>query len=188
MLERLRAGDHSAWDEVYAHTGTRLETLASKMLRGFPEVRRWEQTADVLQNATLRLLRALRAVQPSSVGDFFALAGVQIRRELLDLKRHYCGPRGMASRRVTPLGVSDSPDFALQKADTAPTWDELEEWGEFHRQIDGLPSQEREVVDLHFYQGLSKLETAEVLNVDVRTVQRRWNAALDRLCSLRKRD
>jgi RNA polymerase sigma factor (sigma-70 family) len=57
----------------------------------------------------------------------------------------------------------------------------LEEWCEFHRQIDGLPEEEREVVDLHFYQGLTKAQVAELLDVDVRTVQRRWNAALTRL-------
>jgi DNA-directed RNA polymerase specialized sigma24 family protein len=42
------------------------------------------------------------------------------------------------------------------------------------------------VVDLHFYQGLSKAEAAALLGVDVRTVQRRWNTALQRLRSLRR--
>jgi DNA-directed RNA polymerase specialized sigma24 family protein len=36
-------------------------------------------------------------------------------------------------------------------------------------------------MDLHFYQGLTKGEVAELLGVDVRTVQRHWNAALLRL-------
>src|SRR5271157_4662960 len=99
LLERFRNGDRAAWEELHQHVGGRLEALAHRMLRGFPEVRRFESTGDVLQNATLRLLRALREVRPGSVHEFFGLAGVQLRRELLDLKRHYCGPEGEAAHR-----------------------------------------------------------------------------------------
>jgi hypothetical protein len=59
LLERFRAGDRAAWEEMHCHVGARLEALARRMLRGFPEVRRFEATPDVLQNATVRLLRAL---------------------------------------------------------------------------------------------------------------------------------
>ena len=59
----------------------------------------------------------------------------------------------------------------------------LAQWSELHQHIGGLPEEEREVVGLLFYQGLSQAEVAEVLNVSVRTVQRRWHAALCRLHS-----
>jgi RNA polymerase sigma factor (sigma-70 family) len=172
LLDRIRAGDRAAADELFRHLGDRLERLARKMLRGFPAVQCWEEVDDVLQNAALRLLRALREVRPASTTKFFGLAAKQIRRELLDLKRHY------------RHWISAAPGH--ESADPAPGLDELEEWCEFHRQIEGLPEDERAVVDLHFYQGLTKAEAAELLGVDVRTVQRRWNAALQRLCSLRR--
>ena len=181
-LERMRAGDRAAGDELFRHLGGRLERLAGKMLRGFPAVRRWEGSGDVLQNASLRLLRALKEVQPDSTAKFLGLAAQAIRRELLDLKRHYCGPQGMGAHHQT-----DGPDRpAREPVDPAPDHDELEEWCALHRQVEGLPEEERAVVDLHFYQGLSKAEAAELLGVDVRTVQRRWNAALQRLRSLRR--
>ena len=60
LLARLQAGDRAAWDELYARTGSRLEALARRMLHGFPGVRQFEETADVLQNATLRLLAPCR--------------------------------------------------------------------------------------------------------------------------------
>jgi RNA polymerase sigma-70 factor (ECF subfamily) len=59
--------------------GERLERLARKMLRGFPAVRRWEGTGDILQKASLRLLQALRKVRPDSTRQFFALAGKHMR-------------------------------------------------------------------------------------------------------------
>jgi RNA polymerase sigma-70 factor (ECF subfamily) len=184
LLRRLRAGDRSAWDELSEHVGAQLERLARKMLRGFPQLRRWEQTQDVLQNATLRLLTALKTEEPGSVREFFGLAGLQMRRELLDLHRHYFGPLGMGRHhRTPPEEESSSP--APQPVDTAPDLTELEEWHEFHKQIEGLPTELREVMDLHFYQGLPKPDIAELLSVDVRTVQRRWNDALDCLRSVR---
>jgi RNA polymerase sigma-70 factor (ECF subfamily) len=182
VLERIRAGDRAATDELFRHLGGRLERLARKMLRSFPAVRRWEGTGDILQNASLRLLRALREVRPDSTRQVFALAGLQMRRVLLDLKDHYQGPEGVGAHHHS-AGSAAAP--AHEPADPAPGWEELEEWGAFHRQVGALPEEEREVVDLHFYQGLTKAEAAALLGVDVRTVQRRWNAALHGLRSLR---
>ena len=181
-LERMRAGDRVAGDELFRHLGGRLERLARQMLRGFPAVRRWEGSGDVLQSASLRLLRSLQEVSPDSTAKFFGLAAQAIRRELLDLKRHYCGPEGIGANHHTD--GRGAP--AREPVDPAPDHDELEEWCALHRQVEGLPEEERAVVDLHFYQGLSKAEAAGLLGVDVRTVQRRWNAALQRLRSLRR--
>jgi RNA polymerase sigma-70 factor (ECF subfamily) len=188
LIARLQAGDLSAWDDVYRHTGSRLEALAHRMLRTFPQVHGFEQTDDVLQNAVLRLLRALQVVRPGSVREFFGLAGEQLRRELLDLKRHYYGPQGLATYQAPPNGADPHSDPLATIPDRAPEWLELEEWSEFHRQIGELPMELREVVDLHFYQGLTKAESATVLGVDARTVQRRWNIALNRIRSLRREE
>ena len=186
LLDRIRARDRAAADELFRHLGNRLARLARKMLRGFPAVQRWEEVDDVLQNAALRLLRALREVRPDSTTKFFGLAAQQIRRELLDLKRHYQGLAGPGPPHPAAGGPGTSAAPEPEPVDPAPGPDELEEWCAFHRQIEGLPEEERAVVDLHFYQGLTKAEVAELLGVDVRTVQRRWNAALQRLRSRRR--
>jgi RNA polymerase sigma-70 factor (ECF subfamily) len=180
-MERLRSGDRSALDELLRHVCGRLERLTRHMLKDYPGVKRWAQTDDVLQSALLRLFRALQAVQPASMRDFFALATEQIRRELLDLARHYYGPQGPGTRHATPgeRGLSEIP--LHEKADLSHEPGGLTEWCEFHRHLSELPAEEREVVGLLFYQGLSQAEAAAVLNVSVRTVQRRWQAALLRL-------
>jgi hypothetical protein len=53
------------------------------MLGMFPGAHREEQTDDVLQSAAKRLSRALKEVMPRDTHDFFGLAELQIRRELL---------------------------------------------------------------------------------------------------------
>jgi RNA polymerase sigma-70 factor (ECF subfamily) len=172
-LDRLRAGDDSARVQLLAGARGRLTRLARKMLRGHSRVRRWEETDDVFQNAILRLDRALRAVPPSTVREFIGLAALQIRRELTDLARHHFGPQGQGRHYDTPRpGVGQ-----IEPADSTQEPERLAVWGEFHRLIDELPAEEREAFDLLWYQGLSQVESATLLGVSERTLQRRWQSA-----------
>lgn len=182
-LERMRAGDAAASDELLRVVCGRLERLARKLLRGFPRVRRWVQTDDVLQNALLRLLRALREIRPASTRAFFGLAAVQMRRELLDLARHFLGPEGQGFNHATGLGDGTTPAF--DPPDAVDDAAELERWCAFHQAVEGLAEEEREVVGLLFYHGLKQAEAAELLQVSERTVRSRWAAALRRLHHLR---
>jgi RNA polymerase sigma-70 factor (ECF subfamily) len=186
LVERLRAGDQGAFDELIRHSCGRLEQLTRRMLRGFPGVQRWEQTDDVLQGALLRLLRALKAVRPASVREFFGLANEQVRRELLDLARHYYGPEGPGARHATRGAEEDGENPLHERADLSHEPGGLAEWCELHRHIRELPEDEREAVGLLFYQGLTQAEAAAVLGVTVRTVQRRWQAALLKLHGILK--
>lgn len=173
-LGRVRAGEPGALDELIRLAAHRLQVLTHRMMRDYPRVRRWAETDDVLQNALVRLCRALEAVHPPTPRDFYALATAQIRRELLDLARHYAGPENAAanheSRGAEPPEPG-SPDLTHEPA-------ALADWREFHEQVAALPEEEREVFGLLFYQGLSQDDAAAVLDLSLRTVQRRWQAAL----------
>lgn len=171
-LERLGAGDEAALDELIRHVSDRLRRLTHQLLAGHPAVKRWAETDDVLQGALVRLVRALGNVRPASLRDFFALATQQIRWELLDLARHLYGPEGEGANHASASG--NAPEAADSSHDGAA----LAEWSELHRHIGELPEEQREVVGLLFYQGLAQQEAAALLGVAVRTVQRRWHAAL----------
>jgi RNA polymerase sigma-70 factor (ECF subfamily) len=178
-LDRLRAGDDSARDELLTIACERLRRLARKMLRGYPGVRRWEQTDDVLQNAALRLCRALNEVQPASVRSFINLAAVAIRRELIDLARHYDGPRGPGRHHVRRPG-SDGSGGAPGPPDPGTDTDDparVAAWTEFHDKVGALPDEEKEVFHLLWYQGLPQAEAAALLGVTERIVKYRWRSA-----------
>jgi RNA polymerase sigma factor (sigma-70 family) len=178
LLERLRAGDEKAKSDLIEHACERLRRLTKKMLRDYARVRRWEETDDVLQQAALRLVRSLSEVAPASPSHFFALAATQIRRTLLDLARHYYGPEGSGAHHHTDDTGGDLPKMVEQAAaagDGEPQT--LQQWTLFHEKIDELPEKEREVFQLLWYQGLTQGEAAEILEVDVRTIKRRWQAA-----------
>ncbi|MBP3953862.1 sigma-70 family RNA polymerase sigma factor [Gemmata sp. G18] len=173
-LDRVRAGDASALNELVLLAGKRLQFLTHRMLRDYPRVRRWTETDDVLQNALVRLCRALEQVHPPSVRDFYALATAQIRRELIDLARHFAGPENGAANHESwhaERAEPDAPDLSHEPG-------ALADWREFHEQVAALPADAREVFGLLFYQGLTQEDAAGVLDISLRTVQRRWQAAL----------
>jgi RNA polymerase sigma-70 factor (ECF subfamily) len=180
-LDRIRGGDAAARGELLRCACERLHNLARKMLKGYPHVRRWEQTDDVLQNAALRLHRTLQQLPVPTALDFFRLAALNIRRALLDLARHYYGPQGQGAHHATwdsgdlPTSHPDSALAAPPDLSGDPV--RLAAWGEFHQQIGSLPDEERAVFDLLWYQGLSQAEAAQLLNISERTVKRRWQAA-----------
>jgi RNA polymerase sigma-70 factor (ECF subfamily) len=173
-VDRMRAGDLAARDELLHSVCDRLERLARKMLRKYPSVQRWAETGDVLQSSLLRLLRALEQVRPGSVREFFGLAAEQMRRELLDLARRYHGPRGIAANHDSVGPDAPVPDAAAPGDDAA----EMRRWTVFHEEVERLPAEEREVVALVFYHGWTQVQVSELFQTSVRTVQRRWESAM----------
>ena len=86
---------------------------------------------------------------------------MQIRRELLDLARHYYGPRGTGANHASGL-----PSGSQSPADPGQsTYDpgHLAEWTEFHERIESLAEEERALIDLLWYQGLSQEDCGELL-------------------------
>src|SRR5262249_40059330 len=127
-IDRLRAGDDRARDELLRTASDRLSRLARRMLEGYPRVARWEPTSHVVQSALLRLDRALRAVTPPTARDFFRLASAQIRRELIDLERRYYGPEGLGSHYTSWGGSKGRAAADLGPADTTNDPAGLVEW------------------------------------------------------------
>lgn len=176
-IERWQQGDKRAADDLLRATGARLEKLARRMTRSFPNVRGHADTGDVLQNSLIRLLRTLRTLSPKTTRDFFNLAAVHIRRELIDLARRCKG-----RKHVATLTLPDDSDRPVQRveAELKPA-DDLDLWVQFHKAVDALPVEEREVVGLVFYHGWTQVRIAALFNVDERTIRRRWSSACERL-------
>jgi RNA polymerase sigma-70 factor (ECF subfamily) len=172
-LECHRAGDPAARNEVLRHSRERLRRLTQQMFRAFPRVHRLEETSDVLQSVMARLDRALCAVDIPSSRDFLCLAARHVRQVLLDLSRHYFGPKGPGANQAPPGSVGEE---ALERHPAGP--DEgplrLALWTEFHRRIGELPEEERVLFDLLYYQGLSQPAAARLLGVPLTNLKRRW--------------
>jgi RNA polymerase sigma-70 factor (ECF subfamily) len=181
-IQRIQAGDEAARDDLLKGVCARLEHLARKMLKRFPNVHRWADTGDVLQNALMRLLRGLQQMAPpGSMREFYALAAQQLRRELLDLARHYASCKGPGALQLGLTTDEDSDTGGMEPAAPGEDPGEMEAWCRFHQEVDRLPVEEREVVGLIFYHGWKQSEVAELFQITERTVRRRWTSALEKL-------
>jgi RNA polymerase sigma-70 factor (ECF subfamily) len=149
----------------------RLHNLCAGLLyRSFPRLT-WPplnlQADELLGAVVERLLKALREARPGTVRQFFALAGQHMRWELNDLAR-----RLDQRPAAVELYEEQVPAPASSGSSLSPEGRRMLE------AIDGLPEDEREVFDLVRIQGLTHDETAELLGVSVRTVQRRLDRGL----------
>ncbi|MFM7137038.1 MAG: sigma-70 family RNA polymerase sigma factor [Planctomycetota bacterium] len=153
-----------------------MRTVAHRMLRGFPAVRRWEQTDDIVQGAALRFVRALEEVVPQDAGHLIRLMAMQVRRELLDLARKYGAERSFSRQHETNAFADQSGIMKVEAAmDTDDSRDgTLVLWTDFHAAADALPEEERELFHLVWYLGMTQEEAAKVIGCSVRTVARRW--------------
>ena len=172
-LERLETGSPQVREAIIEHTCERLRLMARRMLRRSPKVRRWAETDDVLQNALIRLHRSLAEVTPTDAQQFYGLAATQLRRELIDLARHFHGPMGLGNNTS-----EKGQEFAERQMEEPQN---LNAWTEFHERIDRLSTDERDVVHLLWYSGATQGEAAKVLDISLATLKRRWQSARLRL-------
>jgi RNA polymerase sigma-70 factor (ECF subfamily) len=174
VLDRLRLApnDPALRKELITRAYDRLAVVARRIL-GPAYRQRPEDTSGLLAEAYLRLETALGEVMPGSAREFLGLAALQMRRALVDLIRR---ERGRGERGGTrplpgaegnlPVGSdTDEPDWRLELMDA----------------VERLDGDEREVVDLLFFNGITQLEAADLLGVDESTVKRRWARARVRL-------
>ncbi|RLS41201.1 MAG: sigma-70 family RNA polymerase sigma factor [Planctomycetota bacterium] len=179
LMDRIHDGDPVAQDELIRRVIGRMEKLTRKMLHSFQGVRQWEQTGDVLQNVLIRLLNTLRKLRPQDTRAFFCLAAEHVRRELIDLNRHYQGAHGLGKNQVVHdfSPGEDNRAAGPQPVDSGPGAEELERWQAFHEAVGHLASDEREVFSLVFYHGWKQTQIAELMKIHERTVRRIWQAA-----------
>ena len=166
----------AARGELIRAAGQRLQLLTRKIYADYQRLKRYEDSGDVLQTALIRLMRRLEASPPDDVPAFFQLAAREIRCSLLDMARHYYGPRGAGTKERSPI---DEVDVAADSNSGR-----LIDWTEFHELVETMPAEERVVVDLLWYHGMTREEAADVLDLSLATIKRRWMTARIRLQKL----
>lgn len=162
--DAIRALLEQAVQRLHLLCGGMLHRHYPRLLRPPLAMRTEELTSAVVE----RLLRALRAVRPGNVRQFFALANQHIRWELNDLARRLDKEPGLLHDVDVDVAAPapssrGGPSVRLDRILTA---------------IDALPEGEREVFGLVNVQGLSHSEAAALLQVSTKTVQRRLHRGL----------
>jgi RNA polymerase sigma-70 factor (ECF subfamily) len=165
LISRTADGDRGAFDVLYRRYSRPVFGLALRRLgdRGRAE--------DAVQETFTSIWRAARSYRPERGPGAPWLYAVA-RNAITD--------RGRA-RSEPPAEVPDSPSPDAGPAERAEaSWTA---W-RVHRALEELNTNERRVIELAYWSGLSQSEIAEFLNIPIGTVKTRTRAALARLAVL----
>ena len=169
-LRQLVQGDPRASDVLFPLLYEELRKIASSRLRGGPGPATL-QTTELVHEAYLRL------VDQTDVGTddrahFCALAAQVMRHILVDRARRRCTIKrggGGPTRSLSKLDL-EAPAISLGEFEILALNEAIEE-------LALLDARQARVVELRNFGGLSREETAAVLNISESTVKREWRVA-----------
>jgi RNA polymerase sigma factor (sigma-70 family) len=192
LLDRLRAREPGAIQELVAKAYDRLTRLAAKMMReSFPKVAAVREVDSVVNETYLRLAKALESVELATPADFFRFAAHKVRQTLLDMASASRRWAGGSEPGVAPLGAAEDSTGGVAGFDPGmSTLDpaQLAVWSELHRQVDTLPEDVKNVFVQHYYLGLTQAEIAAATGEPPKTVSRLWLKATSLLAKYLPRE
>ena len=171
LLVAWRSGESDAADRLFEAVYDELRRVASRKLRSERAGHTLDTTA-LVHEAYFRLVDQTRT-DWADRAQFFAIASRVMRRILVDhARRRRSAKRGGARVAVT-LGAADEHDSAVltvgdERAETLLAVDAA------LTRLAARESRLAQVVECRFFGGLTDAETAAVLGVTDRTVQRDW--------------
>lgn len=169
LLERVRAGDPTAFARLWPLVYEELRRLAARLLRGERAGHTLRPTA-LVHEAYLRLVDQRAAWQDQP--HFLAIAAQAMRRVLVDYARgHLASKRGGAAARVPFDGAIEAA------AADEVALDDVIEVDRALTDLAAVDPLEARVVELRYFGGLTVEETAAALGVSPATVKREWQMA-----------
>jgi RNA polymerase sigma-70 factor (ECF subfamily) len=162
LLERIGLGDREAFDALYRRFVRPVFALA---LRRLGDRGRAEDATQETFTSVWRSARSYRPERGPGAPWLYAVA----RNAIVDRTRVHSEP---------PM---EAPDEATPEA--GPAEEAERSWLSWrvHRALQDLPEQERTLLELAYWGGLSQSEIAEFLDIPLGTVKTRTRSALGRL-------
>jgi RNA polymerase sigma factor (TIGR02999 family) len=167
LLNRWRAGEQGAFDELVPRVYGELRAMAANLLRN-ERPGHLLDTGALVHEAYMRLVDQTR-IDWNGRAHFFGAAATAMRRILVDqARRRLATKRGAAAVHETldvAISVAIQPDLNVLALNEA---------------LDGLTEVDASlarVVELRYFAGLTIDETAEVLGISPQAVNRDWTTA-----------
>jgi RNA polymerase sigma-70 factor (ECF subfamily) len=166
LVARVAKGDEHAFLALYDRYASRVHGLALRILAD-PML-----AEEATQDTFLRLWSRSRQYLAER-GSFLAWLLTITRRVALDRLR-------LESRRPA-LSDSNDPEEIWPTMPDAETMTEEARWRSLYFAVQSLHEDQRKVIELAYYQGLSQSEIAEVLGWPLGTVKTRLRSAMEKL-------
>lgn len=163
LISRVARGDQRAFSALYERYSNRMYTLILHMVND------QMLAEEILQEAFLRLWNRADQYVPARGSVLIWLLAIARRTALERLR--------FESHR--PL-LSDGQEASslLESIPEPETTSEEARWRSLHLAVQALPEEQRKVIELAYYQGLSQTEIAEMLNLPLGTVKTRLRTGM----------
>jgi RNA polymerase sigma factor (TIGR02999 family) len=167
LLQDHRRGSREAFDELVPMVYGQLREIARRQLRRLPRGETLNTTG-LVHEAYMQLVDET-GVDWQDRSHFLAVAARAMRRIAVDHARHRSAQKrggGLPAATLEPdhAGAAGQPETVLAVHDA------LAQLGEINERL-------VRVVECRYFAGMTEEETAEALDVSVRTVQRDWTRA-----------
>jgi RNA polymerase sigma-70 factor (ECF subfamily) len=190
LIERARAGEADALNEIFARHRDRLRRMVQVRLDWRLQAR--IDASDVIQEAYLEVATRLDEYLKEPRLPLFLWLRLVVGERLLKLQRHHLGARMRAAgrevslyRQALPAASSAALAAQLLGRHTSPTEAAVraERMLRVQEAINGLDPVDREVLALRHFEELSRAETAQALGIEEAAAAKRYVRALKRLRS-----
>lgn len=166
LIARIARGDERAFMTVYDRYTSRVHGLTLRIL-GDPML-----AEEATQDTFLKLWSRAR--------EYLAKRG-SFLPWLLTIARHVAIDRLRLEARRPALSSSTDPDKIWQNIPDLSTTSDESRWRSLYFAVQELHPDQRTVIELAYYQGMSQSEIAEVLGWPLGTVKTRLRSAMENL-------
>lgn len=167
LLEAWSGGQREALDKLLPLVYSELRKMAQRYMNSQPSGHTLQTTA-LIHEAYLKLADQ-KDKKWQNRAHFFAVAGKAMRHILVDHSR--TRQREKRGGETKFISLDQAPELSSERAH------EIVALGEALDRLEQLEARKCQVVELRYFAGLSVEETAEVLKVTSRTVERDWRFA-----------
>jgi RNA polymerase sigma factor (TIGR02999 family) len=168
-LARWRAGERDALEHIVPLVYDELRQVARRQLSRESSAHALSATT-LVHEAYLRLLQQ-RQVEASDRAGFLAVAGLTMRRVLVDEARRRT--RLKRGGQHDPMPLDEDRVSLLEEAEL----DQVLALDRLLERLAAVDERAARIVEYRIFAGLTLDETARVLDVSVKTVQRTWSTA-----------
>jgi RNA polymerase sigma-70 factor (ECF subfamily) len=183
LLERVRAGDRLAFEELFARHRSYLRQVVE--LRLDPRLRARLDPSDVVQETHLEAFRRLPDFLSRRPMPFRLWLRKTAHERLLMLRRRHLEAGRRSARREVALPDQSSLVLAQRLLAKGPPpgqqLDQEERVRRVHQAVAQLSAADQEILFMRNYEGLSYQEVAYLLEIDPAAARQRHGRALLRL-------
>lgn len=179
LVQRIKAGERAAWDELYARYHDQL-LLAVRMRLG-AGLRRYLQSEDIFQSVALEAFEALGRFEYRGTGSLERFLRTLVVNKIRD-RADLFGAEKRGGAQAP--GAFDESHADSQPAGPGPSYYDAPQYERLERALNALAAEERELIVLRKLEGLSSQEVAAHLGCSDEAARKAFSRAMARLTGL----